>query len=144
MARIKYLSQSAEETMHIGKALAKQCSHPKILCLSGDLGSGKTTLIKGMVGELTGINPDEILSPTFTTYQVYEAKNPVVHFDLYRLRSPEEFCFLGLEEYLDGSMHALIEWPEKIASLLPKHCMHIQINYLTETVREIHVYENTI
>ncbi|EDQ35289.1 ATPase, YjeE family [Hoeflea phototrophica DFL-43] len=102
------------------------------LCLSGDLGAGKTTFARALIRAVAD-DPDlEVPSPTFTLVQVYELRLPIAHFDLYRLGSAEELDELGLEDALsDGA--ALIEWPEQAAERLPQNLVEIRFAGLDAT-----------
>ncbi len=94
---------------------------PQVICFSGDLGAGKTSFIKGFASELCDIDPDEVISPTFTYLNIYEGNATVFHFDLYRLEGVEQFLDKAFDEYLEG--YVCIEWPERIESLLDfPHC----------------------
>lgn len=134
----KWKTASAEETLDVGKTIAQSLTESSILCLKGDLGAGKTTLIKGIVAEFSGVNPLEVNSPTFTYLNIYDGHRTLYHFDLYRLKGPEDFLARGFDEYFEGP--CCIEWAEKIEALLPKNCGVITINYLGEEKREI-IYE---
>ena len=108
---------SESDTLALGAALAApaRCGH--VIALSGPLGAGKTTLARGFI-QARG-ETEEVVSPTFTLVQVYETgETPIWHFDLYRLEKPEDVLELGLEEALAGAI-TLIEWPERLGSLLP-------------------------
>ena len=110
--------------IQLGAALSTLVSSPKVITLNGDLGAGKTTLAKGFIAAWTGLAPTEITSPTFQYVHFYQPN--IVHFDLWRLKGPEEFLGLGLEEYLrDGIV--LIEWPDRIPFLIPPSALHIEI-----------------
>lgn len=115
--------------MEIGRSLAKTLLPGAIVCFFGDLGAGKTTLIKGIVSELAQIAPEEITSPTFSYLQLYEGIGPVYHFDLYRLCSVEEFLGLGFEEQLFSTGIVLIEWSERIESLVPDYALRITLHH---------------
>ena len=99
-----------------------------IIALKGDLGTGKTTFARAFIRGL-GEKEDEVPSPTFTLVQVYQlAPAAVWHFDLYRLRDPEEAWELGIEDaFIDGI--SLIEWPERLGSLLPKRRLEIALEF---------------
>jgi tRNA threonylcarbamoyladenosine biosynthesis protein TsaE len=123
---------SPEETHRLGKKLGSLLEPNAVLALSGDLGAGKTTFVKGIVEGLLG-NPLQVQSPTFVYLHLYQGKFPIHHFDLYRLQNFEQFLALGFEEYF--SMHGIcvIEWSEKILSLLPAHTLFIHLAHPVET-----------
>ena len=104
-----------EETLNLGKEFAICTKSPKIIFLIGDLGSGKTTFSKGFISEKTKEPLNQITSPTFNYVNVYgQGLTQVAHFDLYRLKSKDEFYQLGLEEIMLNTPYSLIEWPEII------------------------------
>ncbi|MEX2367344.1 MAG: tRNA (adenosine(37)-N6)-threonylcarbamoyltransferase complex ATPase subunit type 1 TsaE [Pseudohongiellaceae bacterium] len=108
--------ESATESF--GATLARLCALQGLITLSGDLGSGKTTLSRGLI-RAAG-HQGAVKSPTFTIVEPYElATGRIMHFDLYRLEDPEELEYLGFRDYLDGKTLCLVEWPEKAGSLLP-------------------------
>ncbi len=139
---LKKISNSAEETERIGREIGQWLPSNVAVCLSGDLGAGKTTLIKGIVSEITGASPHEVNSPTFTYLNIYEGKETVYHFDCYRLENEKAFLERGLSDYFDGL--CLIEWPERIAKILPKKRISIHISYLGEEKREITYEKNPL
>jgi tRNA threonylcarbamoyladenosine biosynthesis protein TsaE len=121
-----YYVGSCDEMVLFGEALGKALTRPCLLALSGDLGSGKTTLAKGIVKGLCGISPESVASPTFQYVHFYSGNHvTVVHFDLWRMKDEEEFLSLGLEEFLFSDL-ALIEWPERILSLLPPSTIRLE------------------
>ena len=138
----KYISSSAEETEAIGREIARGLNSESIVCLTGDLGAGKTTLSKGLVSEITGTPSHQINSPTFTYLNIYEGKEALYHFDCYRLKDAADFLERGFDEYF-GRL-CLIEWSEKIEEALPKKRILIAIEYLDEGKREISYEENPI
>ena len=115
--REKFTS-SREEMLAFGQKLSHEITDGDVVCFSGDLGAGKTTLIKGIISGLTGCDVDDVTSPTFTYLIEY---GRVVHFDLYRLNGIEQFAQMGFEEYFNPRHICLIEWPERIAGNLPEH-----------------------
>lgn len=102
----------------LGAAIAARLRPGEAVCLSGPLGAGKSTLARGLVRALTSAAED-VPSPTFTLVQAYAGREfPVAHFDLYRLRRPEEAAELGLDEALEDGC-AVIEWPQRLQGALP-------------------------
>lgn len=132
-----WTSSSAEETLEIGRRLASQLPKGTILALYGDLGAGKTTLIKGLIHGATGIAEEEICSPTFVYMQDYAGTPSIVHFDLYRLTSSAQFFALGLDEALGGDAICCIEWADRIEELLPKEHWQVTITHQPEGRRRI-------
>lgn len=106
-------THSQDETADIGRQLASSLAPGSVLLLIGDLGAGKTALVRGLAEGL-GVSPDEVSSPTFTLIQEYRGgRLPLIHVDLYRLNDAREIDELGLEELGLGSVLA-IEWAEKL------------------------------
>lgn len=122
-----YESNSPEETKKIAGFVASKQESGGVVCLTGDLGGGKTVFAKGFANGL-GIT-DLITSPTFTIMNAYEQANGLsfYHFDVYRLRSPEEMEDTGYEEYFYGSGVCLVEWAERIRDLIPPTALWIHI-----------------
>ncbi len=121
MKRI-FESASEEETMAIGAAVAGLLRPPQTLILTGDLGAGKTTLVKGLVKALDAGDEDSVTSPTFTlvhTYDGWQDGRPVqvVHLDVYRLESERQLATLGLTEWMADDALVLVEWGEKFSSV---------------------------
>lgn len=138
----KFTSESAESTKNFGGRLANRLQAGDLIALHGDLGSGKTTCIRGVC---RGLGVDEpITSPTFTLVNEYRGRLPIYHFDFYRIGAAEELAELGLEDYFFGNGICLIEWPEVAAHLLPPS--HYEMHFLWrfspewENRREIELY----
>ncbi len=113
-----YNSNSPKETENIAKAFSKELKAGDVICLNGDLGTGKTAFVQGLVKALGYADP--ISSPTFTIVNCYEeARLPIYHFDVYRIEDPDEMYEIGYEEYVYGDGISLIEWSEKIKDILP-------------------------
>jgi len=113
---MKYISNSAEETKQLAEDLAKTLKGGEVLFLEGDLGSGKTTFVQGLVASFGYTEP--VRSPTFALMHTYHVNHPtikrIVHLDLYRLNDPSELRAFGLEEVIhDPQTLVLVEWPEK-------------------------------
>ncbi|MEO6148972.1 MAG: tRNA (adenosine(37)-N6)-threonylcarbamoyltransferase complex ATPase subunit type 1 TsaE [Mucilaginibacter sp.] len=117
--------------------LSHACSN-KIFLFYGDMGAGKTTLIKELCAAL-GVE-DAVTSPTFAIVNEYHGKhNKIYHFDFYRLKNQTEALDMGCEDYFYSGYHCFIEWPEKIPDLLPQHYTRISISVLNDGSREIRV-----
>src|SRR5271166_1840924 len=111
----RFVSNSARETITIGGEIAQLLSSPTLLFLRGDLGTGKTTLVKGIAAALGAADPDEVTSPTFTLLHEYAGNldgKPVklLHLDLYRLESERQLESLGLDDMLTPDALVLVEW----------------------------------
>ena len=114
----RHSSSAVEETRALGRALARRLPADATLLLYGDLGSGKTVLTQG-IGEALGLDPDAVLSPSYTLINEYDGgKQRLVHIDLYRLE-PGDLPALGLEEMLGGPGVKVVEWAERIDFPLP-------------------------
>jgi tRNA threonylcarbamoyladenosine biosynthesis protein TsaE len=112
----------------------------KTLSFYGEMGSGKTSLIKGLVRELGG--GDQANSPTFGIVNQYQDKNGELlgyHFDFYRLKSEEEGLDLGLEDYFSQDTWFFIEWPEKIGALLPENSTKIMLRVIDPVTRSLEI-----
>ena len=122
------LIKNEEDTREFGHQLASHLEPGSVVALFGDLGSGKTTLTK-YIGE--GLGVEEIItSPTFTVIQEYRnGRIPLYHFDVYRLNGPQDLLDLGYEDYFYGQGVTVIEWADKIQSLLPPGTIYIYLNY---------------
>jgi len=130
---IKIKTESAEETMVFAEKLASRLGSGDILTLSGDLGAGKTTFVKGLA---KGLHiKRNVNSPTFTIIKEYDGRLPLYHMDVYRLENGNED--LGYGEYFDGDGVTVIEWADKIANWLPEERLNLFIRRTSETGREI-------
>ncbi|MCR5324912.1 MAG: tRNA (adenosine(37)-N6)-threonylcarbamoyltransferase complex ATPase subunit type 1 TsaE [Lachnospiraceae bacterium] len=120
-------SNSAQETFDLGKGLGEKAVPGQVICLDGDLGTGKTVLTKGIAA---GLGVDEpVVSPTFTIVQIYEqGRLPLYHFDVYRIDDPDEMEEIGYREYFYGNGLTIIEWSELIEDILPKDALRIRIS----------------
>ncbi len=124
--RVKKL-YTAEDTQLFGYEFSRELPPNSILALQGTLGAGKTTFVQGFAKGL-GIS-DLVQSPTFTYLQAYDGSVSLIHFDLYRLKQEKDFLLLGFEEYFDAGGIVIIEWPERIASLIPPHAHLITLSH---------------
>lgn len=121
-----YNSNSPKETLNIAKAFAKELKPSDVICMSGDLGAGKTLFVQGLVSALGVITP--ISSPTFTIVNSYCGKDfPIHHFDVYRIDDCDEMYEIGYEEYIYSDGISIIEWAEKIEEILPSKRYNVTI-----------------
>jgi len=120
--------RSVQETIQFGKDIGRQLTGGDVLALTGDLGTGKTVLTRGIALGL-GIPMEQVSSPTFTLIQEYPGSIPLVHMDLYRLKGPSELSALGLEEYFTPSTIVIIEWAERFPQILPSDHIVICLEY---------------
>ena len=125
MKRVLYHTSSAEQTIELGRTIARTLPEQAVVLLIGNLGAGKTTFAKGMVSELTGSDPDEVSSPTFTLIHEYCAR--VYHIDLYRLDNPQQVATLGLDDIFDRQAVVLIEWGERFLEWMPRERIEIRL-----------------
>lgn len=124
----KFLVDSAA-TEALGRLLGRHLKDGDVLCLSGDLGAGKTLLSRGVATSL-GVDPDAVTSPTFAIMNVYEGRElEVRHFDLYRLNRPEELEDIGFGEYAGGEGVTLIEWAELFSEQLPEEYLQVVLRH---------------
>jgi tRNA threonylcarbamoyladenosine biosynthesis protein TsaE len=135
-----YETHSADETIGLGRDLAQHLTPPKLVLLRGDLGAGKTTMVKGIAEAFDAALQDDVTSPTFTL--VHEYRGPevtVIHIDLYRLDTEKQLATLGLEDYMRDDSLLLIEWGEKFPRLLRDRDVEIIFERLGENERRIEV-----
>ncbi len=133
-------TSSPQETIEFGKRFAAGLKPGTVLCLEGQLGSGKTTFIKGLAEGLGLKHPSQVKSPTFVLMHIYETKMPLYHFDCYRLNSLEELENIGFQDFVNDP-HAIscVEWAEKAGDLIPEGARHIRFEILSATRRRIAV-----
>ncbi|PIE04726.1 MAG: tRNA (adenosine(37)-N6)-threonylcarbamoyltransferase complex ATPase subunit type 1 TsaE [Spirochaetales bacterium] len=130
-------SNSPEETRQAGLRLAASLKPGDVVALSGVLGAGKTVFVQGMAEALEIKEP--VTSPTFTLIGEYQGKLPLYHMDLYRLGSPGEFVWLGVEEMLNGKGITVIEWAERAGEELPERSISVEIALTKEGHRSISI-----
>jgi tRNA threonylcarbamoyladenosine biosynthesis protein TsaE len=109
----RIVTRSAEETIQAGRELARQIQPPLLVLLSGELGSGKTTLAKGIISGLGAAREEDVTSPTFTLVHEFAGPCKVFHIDLYRIEGAADLESLGLEDLFASPAIVLVEWPEK-------------------------------
>jgi tRNA threonylcarbamoyladenosine biosynthesis protein TsaE len=131
---------STQETIEFAKGLARELKPGSVLCLEGQLGSGKTTFIKGLAEGLGLKRPEQVKSPTFVLMHIYKARTPLYHFDCYRLDSLEELENIGFSDFVNDP-HAIscVEWAEKAGHLIPDSARRIHFKILGTSKRSIAV-----
>jgi len=131
-------THSAEETVAFGRTLVELLVPPKLVLLRGDLGAGKTTLVKGIAAAFDAATEEDVTSPTFTL--VHEYRGPranLYHIDLYRIDTPRELETLALDDLRSGNSLLLIEWGEKFPQLMRERDMEIALERESENGRRI-------
>ena len=120
-------SGNLNDLVIVAQSIIKHSSNKKIVLLNGEMGVGKTTLVKE-IAKLLGVE-ENVSSPTFSIVNEYHGNEVIFHFDFYRLEEEEEAYDFGIEEYFDSGNLCLLEWPEKISNLLPSSdfCLDVQI-----------------
>ena len=133
----RYICSSLNELAGIAKDILKRVNTPQIFALYGEMGTGKTTLIKEFCASL-GVT-DTVTSPTFSLVNEYQTTDngPIYHFDVYRIEKVEEVMDIGYETYFFSGNYVFIEWPELIKELLPEKYVYIKIRELDDGSREI-------
>jgi tRNA threonylcarbamoyladenosine biosynthesis protein TsaE len=129
-------TRSEEETIDLGRRIARDLPQKSVVLLIGNLGAGKTTLAKGILSGLGAAEPEEVVSPTFTLIHEYD-RGRVYHIDLYRLDTPQQVATLGLEEILDRESVVLVEWGERFPELFPAERIEIHMHALSASTRQI-------
>jgi tRNA threonylcarbamoyladenosine biosynthesis protein TsaE len=140
----EFVTRSGADTVEVGRKLVKLLAPPQLLVLRGDLGTGKTTLVKGIAQALDAAEPDEVTSPTFTLLHEYDGSRdgkPVklFHLDVYRLEGERQLETLGLDELLTPDALVLVEWGEKFRSIRKKATGEIEITSAGGDARKITV-----
>ena len=133
------LSRSSEQTVNLGLIIARQLLAGDVLAFFGDLGAGKTCLIKGICKGLGVSEKVYITSPTFVIINRYKGRLPIYHFDFYRLSCPDEIFDLGYEEFFYGEGVCLIEWADRAEDILPDDYFRILMHHVSPTERKIEI-----
>lgn len=122
---MEFIINSVEQTLELGKQIGSLCKEGDIICLVGDLGTGKTHMSKGIA---LGLEISEhITSPTFTIVNEYEGRLKFYHFDVYRVDDPYEIEAIGFDEYIFSNGVSVIEWANYIEDLIPENALWITI-----------------
>ncbi len=129
---------NAGETVVFGRSLGALLEKGMFVALNGELGAGKTTLVKAIAAEL-GVLEEDVRSPSYTLINEYEGRLPVYHFDLYRLTDSSELYDLGYDEYLEGEGISIVEWADAIPDALPSEYLSIKIEIVSDDERKFTV-----
>ena len=136
----EFTTKSAEETIALGRELAAMLVPPKLVVLRGDLGAGKTTLVKGIAEGFQAASEEDVTSPTFTLIHEYRGPSAAVyHIDLYRVDNQRELETLGLDDLMGENSVLLIEWGEKFARFERERDVEIALERVSENERRIKV-----
>lgn len=142
----RFVSNSPRETIAIGGEIAQLLSSPALLFLRGDLGAGKTTLVKGIAQALDAADPDEVTSPTFTLVHEYDGRRKVdgkdhdvklYHIDLYRIEDERQLETIGFDELATEDAIMLVEWGEKFPAIVKRSDGEISIEHAGGDTRNI-------
>jgi tRNA threonylcarbamoyladenosine biosynthesis protein TsaE len=135
-----YKTHSEDETIELGRRIAKELPPRCVVLLIGNLGAGKTALSKGILSGLGVATPEEVTSPTFTLIHEY-GNGAAYHIDLYRLDTEAEIATLGLDDLFEREAVVLIEWGERFRQLMPENRIEIRIEPAGEEERRFEVLE---
>lgn len=136
---MEYLSHSVEETFAVGQTFGRSLTPNAVVCFLGDLGAGKTSMIKGVAAGAGQIPPEAVNSPTFVYLNIYQGMQTIYHFDLYRLSDTDQFLSMGFDDYFFAGGICCIEWPERIAPILPSHAIYVTLTHEGEDTRNIQI-----
>ena len=134
--QVKITSSSPQKTEQIGLLLGEMLIRGDIIALSGELGTGKTTLVRGMALGM-GLEKDDVASPSFTLVNEYRGPLPLFHLDLYRLHDEKELLDIDFEAYIRGEGVVVIEWADRISGAVPSDAIWITLRYVADERREI-------
>ena len=133
------ITHSPEETLAFGRGLARELESPCLILLKGELGSGKTTLAKGIVAGLGAAKEEDVTSPSFTLVHEYGSERKVFHVDLFRIESTRELTTLSLDDLWAQDAIVIVEWGEKLWDNAPAPRVVIQMEYVSSEERRIQV-----
>ena len=142
MYKRQFTTHSAEDTIAFGRTLARILSPPILVLLRGDLGAGKTTLVKGIAAGFQAASEEDVTSPTFTLIHEYRGPEAnLFHIDLYRVDTPRELETLGIDDLVSNKSILLIEWGEKFARFEREWDVEIVLERVGENERRVRISE---
>jgi len=130
------LTRSPEDTQQLGRQLAQRLRAGDVLALTGEIGSGKTTFVRGLAEGL-GVPLSSVASPSFVLVRVYRGRIPLYHADLFRLEGLPEAVNVGLEEYYDRQGITVIEWANRVPGVLPEEYLEIRFEVVDPKTRRL-------
>lgn len=134
----EFISHSPDETISWARQFSASLKPGDVICLYGDLGAGKTTLVRGIAQGLGLSQEEHVTSPTFVIMHRYTCRIPLYHFDCYRMNSLDDLIAVGFEEFIySGGGVACVEWPERAGNLIPEGKISITLSHLGERARRI-------
>lgn len=136
---VRVETRGPDATVELGRAVGALLGPGEVVGLFGELGSGKTTFIKGCALGLGVPDARAVTSPSFTLMHVHHGRCPVYHFDLYRLHAPEELAAIGHADFFGGAGVCLVEWAERAGPLLPSGALHVMCTTLGPERRRIEI-----
>ena len=140
MSTREITTHSEQETIAFGRSLAELLKPPKLVLLRGDLGAGKTTLVKGIAAGFRSAREEDVSSPTFTLVHEYRGPQATLyHIDLYRVDTPRQLETLGLDDLINNNGVVLIEWGEKFQRFVRERDVEIAIDRLGDEDRRIQI-----
>ncbi len=140
MKTVQIISDSVEKTLDTGRKIGQKLEAGKVVCLTGALGSGKTTLIKGIAAGAGADRPEQVNSPTFVIINEYKGRFDIFHIDAYRINTVAEFEALGFEDFLGPESVVLVEWADKVKQALKGlDCIHIEMQHNGQESRIIKI-----
>ncbi|OHB92904.1 MAG: tRNA (adenosine(37)-N6)-threonylcarbamoyltransferase complex ATPase subunit type 1 TsaE [Planctomycetes bacterium RIFCSPHIGHO2_12_42_15] len=137
--KLTFKSVSAGETIKFGERLGRLLAPGHVIALLGELGAGKTTMVKGIVQGLGVTDRRTVKSPTFALVHRYEGRIPVYHFDAYRLENAQEMLDIGSDEMIYGKGVSIIEWADRVPGCLPEEYLMITLTSISKNERCIEV-----
>src|SRR6266851_9148656 len=139
-----FITHSSEETIAKGREIAAKLRPPVLVLLSGDLGSGKTTLTKGIISGLGAAREEDVTSPTFNLVHEFHNHSKVYHVDLYRVETFPDLESLGLEDALSEKAIVIIEWPERFTLRTDWPTVEIRLNHAGGDSRRISISDSSV